>query len=138
MFYNSLSRSDRFATAMKRVLGPFFGHHLSRALEAKKPDLVISTYPFGSAALGWLRAKRAMATPTVTYIPAFHVHPLWAYQGIDMHFVMYDSAPADAVCLTSGDLCAWGRRRCRRVSGRSTVPRRARPSAFHRSISMSW
>ena len=90
------SRSDRFATAMKRVLGPFFGHHLSRALEAKKPDLVISTYPFGSAALGWLRAKRAMATPTVTYIPAFHVHPLWAYQGIDMHFVMYDSAPADA------------------------------------------
>jgi diacylglycerol O-acyltransferase len=96
VFYNLLSRSDGFAAAMKRILGPFFGHHLSRALEAKKPDLVISTYPFGSAALGWLRAKRAMATPTVTHIPAFHVHPLWAYQGIDMHFVMYDSAPADA------------------------------------------
>ena len=95
-FYDLLSRSDGFATAMKRILGPFFGHHLSSVLEAKRPDLVISTYPFASAALDWLRAKRAMATPTVTYIPAFHVHPLWAYQGIDMHFVMYDSAPADA------------------------------------------
>jgi diacylglycerol O-acyltransferase len=96
VFYNLLSRSDGFASAMKRILGPFFGHQLSSVLEAKKPDLVISTYPFGSAALDWLRAKRAMDTPTVTYIPAFHVHPLWAYQGIDMHFVMYDSAPADA------------------------------------------
>jgi processive 1,2-diacylglycerol beta-glucosyltransferase len=37
-----------------------------------------------------------MKTLTVTYIPAFHVHPLWAYPGIDMHFVMYDSAPTDA------------------------------------------
>src|SRR5580704_2658089 len=95
-FYDLLSRSDGFATGMKRILGPFFGHQLFKALEAKKPDLVISTYPFGSAALDWLRAKRAMATPMVTYIPAFHVHPLWAYRGIDMHFVMYDSAPADA------------------------------------------
>jgi diacylglycerol O-acyltransferase len=95
-FYDLLSRSDGFASAMKRALGPFFGRPLSGVLEAKNPDLVISTYPFGSAALDWLRAKRAMATPTVTYIPAFHVHPLWAYQGIDMHFVMYDSAPADA------------------------------------------
>jgi processive 1,2-diacylglycerol beta-glucosyltransferase len=33
----------------------------------------------------------------VTYIPAFHVHPLWAYRGVDMHFVMYDSAAAHAL-----------------------------------------
>jgi UDP-N-acetylglucosamine:LPS N-acetylglucosamine transferase len=70
---------------------------LSRALEAKAPDVVISTYPFGSAALDWLRAKKGMTTLTATYIPAFHVHPLWAYRGIDMHFVMYDSAAAHAL-----------------------------------------
>lgn len=95
-FYDLLSRSDGFASAMKRALGAFFGHHLSGVLDAKQPDLVISTYPFGSAALDWLRAKKEMATLAVTYVPAFHVHPLWAYEGIDMHFVMYDSAPADA------------------------------------------
>jgi UDP-N-acetylglucosamine:LPS N-acetylglucosamine transferase len=34
--------------------------------------------------------------PTVTYIPAFHVHPVWAYAGIDQHYVMYDTAPDHA------------------------------------------
>jgi diacylglycerol O-acyltransferase len=96
-FYERLSQSAGFATAARRVIGSFFGHHLARALEAKEPDLVISTYPFGSAALDWLRAKKGMTTLTVTYIPAFHVHPLWVYRGIDMHFVMYDSAAAHAL-----------------------------------------
>ena len=53
---------------------------------------MISTYPFGSAALQWLREHRGSSTLMVTYIPAFHVHPLWAYPGVDAHFVMYDSA----------------------------------------------
>ena len=96
LFYEWLSRSDALAAALKKVIGPFFGQHLSKVLEAKQPDLVVSTYPFGSAALHWLRAKKGMCTLTVTYIPAFHVHPLWVYPSIDMHFVMYDSASADA------------------------------------------
>lgn len=96
MFYEWLSRSEAGATALKKVIGSFFGRRLSRVLESKKPDLVVSTYPFGSAAIDWLRAKRGMGTLTVTYIPAFHVHPLWVYPNIDMHFVMYDSAATHA------------------------------------------
>jgi diacylglycerol O-acyltransferase / wax synthase len=96
IFYKWLSRSDLFANAMKRVIGPFFGRHLSKAIDSRQPDLLISTYPFGSAALDWLCSNRALRTPTVTYIPAFHVHPLWAYPRIDMHFVIYDSAAAHA------------------------------------------
>lgn len=96
IFYDWLSRSDSFANLSKKVIGGFFGRHLAKALEGRHPDLVISTYPFGSAALDWLRAKRGMSTLTVTYIPAFHVHPLWVYPGIDLHFVMYDTAPGHA------------------------------------------
>jgi UDP-N-acetylglucosamine:LPS N-acetylglucosamine transferase len=96
LFYDLVSRSDHFANALRTLIGSFFGPRLSKALEAKRPDLVISTYPFGSAALDWLRRTKAMSTLTVTYIPAFHVHPLWAYAGIDMHFVMYGTAPAHA------------------------------------------
>jgi diacylglycerol O-acyltransferase / wax synthase len=92
VFYDWLSRSDPFARFTKSVVGAFFGRRLAKALDGRNPDLVISTYPFGSAALQWLREHRGSSTLMVTYIPAFHVHPLWAYPGVDMHFVMYDSA----------------------------------------------
>jgi diacylglycerol O-acyltransferase / wax synthase len=96
MFYDRLSRSDRFARAAKSTLGVFFGRRLAKVLDGRDPDLVISTYPFGSAALQWLREHRGSSTLVVTYIPAFHVHPLWVYPGIDLHFVMYDSASEHA------------------------------------------
>jgi UDP-N-acetylglucosamine:LPS N-acetylglucosamine transferase len=97
VFYAWLSRSARFSRAARVSVGAFFGRRLARALEARKPDLVISTYPFGSAALDWLRKNRGLSTVSVTYIPAFHVHPLWAYDGIDMHYVMYDTAGEHAL-----------------------------------------
>ena len=97
IFYDRLSRSERFAQAARASVGAFFGRRLGKAVGGNDPDLVISTYPFGSAALDWLRAKRGYSTVTVTYCPAFHVHPLWAYRGIDLHFVMYDTAAADAL-----------------------------------------
>lgn len=95
-FYHALSKSNAFARAARAAIGSFFGRNLSKALGQKDPDVVISTYPFGSAALHWLRAKRRTEAVTVTYVPAFHVHPLWAYQSIDLHFVMYDSAALHA------------------------------------------
>jgi UDP-N-acetylglucosamine:LPS N-acetylglucosamine transferase len=92
IFYDRLSVSDRFARTAKSALGVFFGRRLAKVLDGRNPDLVISTYPFGSAALQWLREHRGSSTLVVTYIPAFHVHPLWVYPGVDLHFVMYDSA----------------------------------------------
>jgi UDP-N-acetylglucosamine:LPS N-acetylglucosamine transferase len=92
MFYDQLSRSDRFAGGAKSVVGAFFGRRLAKAIDGRQPDLVISTYPFGSAALDWMRQTRGFSTVTVTYCPAFHVHPLWVYPRIDLHFVMYDTA----------------------------------------------
>lgn len=96
VFYDWICRSDRFATLSKWAIGRFFGKRLEHFLAARKDDLVISTYPFGSAALHWLRNNRAYSVPTATYIPAFHIHPVWAYSGIDQHYVMYDSAPVHA------------------------------------------
>jgi diacylglycerol O-acyltransferase len=97
VFYSALSRSERFADLSRAVVGSFFGPRLEKAMRTMRPDVVISTYPFGSGALDWLRRKRGLDALTVTYIPAFHVHPLWAYRGIDMHFVMYDTAAEHAL-----------------------------------------
>lgn len=96
VFYDALCRCDRFAAIAKAAIGRFFGRRLQRFLETRDDDLIISTYPFGSAALDWLRAHQGHAVPTVTYVPAFHVHPVWAYAAIDQHYVMYDTAPVHA------------------------------------------
>jgi diacylglycerol O-acyltransferase len=96
VFYDWLCHSDRFAAVTKAAIGRFFGRRLEHFLAARDDDLVISTYPFGAAALDWLRAHRGHLVPTVTYIPAFHVHPVWTYPGIDQHYVMYESAPEHA------------------------------------------
>lgn len=93
VFYDALCRSRTFAALSKAAIGSFFGRRLEDFLKSHDADLVISTYPFGSAALHWLRTHHpSYKVPTVTYIPAFHVHPVWAYAGIDQHYVMYDSA----------------------------------------------
>jgi UDP-N-acetylglucosamine:LPS N-acetylglucosamine transferase len=97
IFYAWLSRSERFARASRRWVGDFFGPRLAKVLKGRDPDLVISTYPFGSAALDWMRRTSGYSTVSVTYIPAFHVHPLWVYDGIDLHFVMYDTASEHAM-----------------------------------------
>ncbi|MHB1570393.1 MAG: MGDG synthase family glycosyltransferase [Solirubrobacteraceae bacterium] len=100
VIYDALCRSDRFAALFKAGVGRLFGPGLEQFLAMRDVDLVISTYPFGSAALHWLRTERGQVLPAVTYIPAFHVHPVWTYAGIDQHYVMYDSAPEHA--RTSG------------------------------------
>jgi UDP-N-acetylglucosamine:LPS N-acetylglucosamine transferase len=97
VFYDALCRSPNFAALSKAAIGSFFGRRLEDFLKTHDADLVISTYPFGSAALHWLRTHHpSYKVPTVTYVPAFHVHPVWAYAGIDQHYVMYENAPDHA------------------------------------------
>jgi UDP-N-acetylglucosamine:LPS N-acetylglucosamine transferase len=95
--YTVLSRSQRMADMSRAVVRAFFGPRIAKAIEKSSPDVVISTYPFGSAALDWLGRKGRMKALAVTYIPAFHVHPLWAYGAVDLHFAMYDTAGEDAL-----------------------------------------
>ncbi|MDE3133299.1 MAG: glycosyltransferase [Acidobacteriota bacterium] len=98
VFYDALCASRGFAALSKLAIGSFFGRRLKTFLTTHDADLVISVYPFGSAALHWLRTRHAYRVPAVTYVPAFHVHPVWAYAGIDQHYVMYDTAADHAEC----------------------------------------
>jgi UDP-N-acetylglucosamine:LPS N-acetylglucosamine transferase len=95
--YAWFSRSARSAQAARALAGEFFGRRLAKVIAAKEPDLVVSTYPFGSAALDWLKRKKDLSVPIVTYVPAFHVSPLWVYRGVDLHLVMYGTAADDAL-----------------------------------------
>lgn len=66
------------------------------AIADQGSDLIISTHPFASQALGRLRADGRLATSVVTYLTDASVHPLWVHPGVDLHLALHEVAAEQA------------------------------------------
>lgn len=86
LFYESLFR-PWFAHATKRFVGAWAGRRLAGRLRTLRPDLILSTYPLGSAALEWLRRHRSLPVPVAAWVCDFAPSPLWVYAGLDLNVV---------------------------------------------------
>lgn len=91
-FYRSLWRYRWFATASKRFVGAWCGRRLAHQVARLRPDLVISTYPLGTAGLEWLRRHGKLRVPIGAWISDFAPHPFWVYGDIDLNLVMHQRA----------------------------------------------
>ena len=58
---------------------------LGATVRRTQPDVVVSTYPLASMALGRMRANGWLRVPVMTYLTDFAVHPLWIHPGVDRH-----------------------------------------------------
>lgn len=96
-FYRSLLRHRWFAEASKRFVGVWCGRRLARKLEEYGPDLVLSTYPLGSAGLDWLRRHHRLDAPVGAWISDFAPHPFWVYGDLDLNLVMHEQAVPPAL-----------------------------------------
>lgn len=96
-FYESLWRHRWFASASKRFVGAWCGPRLASIVEDYAPDLIVSTYPLGSAGLQWLRTQRGLDAPVAAWVSDFSPHPFWVYPDLDVHFVMHDACVPPAV-----------------------------------------
>jgi UDP-N-acetylglucosamine:LPS N-acetylglucosamine transferase len=96
-FYRSLWRHRWFATASKRFVGTWCGRRLARKIDDYAPDLVLSTYPLGSAGLDWLRRHDRLDAPVGAWISDFAPHPFWVYGGLDLNLVMHERAVPPAL-----------------------------------------
>lgn len=95
-FYRSLCRMRWFANSSKRFVGAWAGRRLARHIREFAPDVILSTYPLGSAGLAWLRRHRAMAVPVGAWVSDFAPHPFWVYDDIDLNLVMHEVATGPA------------------------------------------
>lgn len=86
-FYRALWRHPWFATASCRFVGVWSGVRLAPVIESYRPDLVVSTYPLGTAGLDWIRRRGGLDVPVAAIISDFAPHPFWVYPEIDLHFV---------------------------------------------------
>jgi UDP-N-acetylglucosamine:LPS N-acetylglucosamine transferase len=91
-FYKSVWRYRWFATVSKFVIAAWSGRRLARHVNRIRPDVILSTYPMGSAGLAWLRRHRGLTVPMGAWVSDFAPHPFWVYRDLDLHLVMHDVA----------------------------------------------
>ncbi len=91
-FYASLWRHRWFARASKQLTGGWAGRRLHRAIDRFDPDLVVSTYPLGSAGLAWLRRRRGLGVPATAYVSDVAPHPFWVHRDLDATFVVGEAS----------------------------------------------
>src|SRR2546423_9419119 len=101
-FYTALWRWRWFAVASKRFVAAWCGRRLAREVAKAGPDIVLSTYPLGTAGLEWLRRKGKLAVPTGAWISDFAPHPFWVYGDIDLNLVMHERAIEPALRCVPG------------------------------------
>ncbi|MFD0489174.1 wax ester/triacylglycerol synthase domain-containing protein [Saccharopolyspora spinosporotrichia] len=87
-FYRALWRWRWFADGSRRFVGSWSGRRLRRRIAEHRPDLIVSTYPLGTAGLDWLRRRGELDVPLAAVVSDFCPHPFWVYSRIDAHFVM--------------------------------------------------
>ena len=88
-------------------------------IAADRPDVIVSTHPFASQALGALRAAGRIDAPVVTYLTDMSVHRLWVHPAVDLHLAWHP-VPAEQARALGGRTavvaplaCAGGRARPR-------------------------
>jgi UDP-N-acetylglucosamine:LPS N-acetylglucosamine transferase len=96
LFYDLLWRHRWFAWLSKRFVAAWCGWRLWPRLRRFQPDMVISTHPYGAAAMDRVRRVRRLAVPTGIFVTDFAPHPFWVFSQIDLHFVMHRASALEA------------------------------------------
>jgi processive 1,2-diacylglycerol beta-glucosyltransferase len=95
--------------ALPFMTGPLIGlvglltsRRLRKWTRTTNSDVVVSTYPLASLALGRMRQRGRIGVPVVTFITDFAVHPLWTHRGVDLHLAVHPQAAAAAAARIGG------------------------------------
>jgi UDP-N-acetylglucosamine:LPS N-acetylglucosamine transferase len=91
-FFSAMWRHRGYLESTRLGAGALFGRRMVPHIRAFGPDIVISTYPLGSAGLSWLRGRGRLSARIAAWIPAFSPHPSWLYPNLDITYVMHSEA----------------------------------------------
>jgi diacylglycerol O-acyltransferase / wax synthase len=101
-FFSAMWRHRWYLESTRRGMGWWFGRQMQAPIRAFDPDVIISTYPLGSAGLSWLRRRGQLGMPAGAWVAAFCPHPSWLYRDLDITFVMHRCALDVAVRAEPG------------------------------------
>jgi UDP-N-acetylglucosamine:LPS N-acetylglucosamine transferase len=84
------------------------GRRVQRWVDEFGADVVVSTYPLATVALGELRKKGRLPVPAVNFITDFGVHPLWVHPAVDLNLATHPKPAAEARRRTGQPALATG------------------------------
>jgi UDP-N-acetylglucosamine:LPS N-acetylglucosamine transferase len=83
-FLHDVAATRRAAGRLGELLA---GRQVLRALEERRADVVVSTYPGSTEVLGRLRRRGRLSVPVVAAITDLAALRFWAHPGADLHLV---------------------------------------------------
>jgi UDP-N-acetylglucosamine:LPS N-acetylglucosamine transferase len=92
LLFRAIWRHRWYLASTRHLLGIWCGRRMAQEIGAYQPDLIISTYPLGSAGLSWLRRNRELNVPIGAWVSDFCPHPYWVYRDLDINYVMHPQA----------------------------------------------
>lgn len=107
-FFSAIWRHRWFLDSTRRVIGSWCGRRMGPRIRVLEPDVIISTYPLGSAGLAWLRRHRQLTVPIGAWVSDFCPHPYWMYRDLDITYVMHPAAAPVAELAEPGARVAVG------------------------------
>jgi len=107
-FFSAMWRHRWLLESTRRCIGWWAGRRMAPRIRDWDPDVVISTYPLGSAGLSWLRRRGRLPAPAGAWVPAFCPHPYWLYRNLDITYVMHPAAAEVAARAEPGIRVAVG------------------------------
>ncbi len=79
----------------KVISGRLAGRRIGPAVAARAPNVVVSTYPGSTEALGWLRAQGRLPIPVVSAITDLAALAYWAHPAVDLHLITHPESEAE-------------------------------------------
>jgi UDP-N-acetylglucosamine:LPS N-acetylglucosamine transferase len=76
-------------------LAHVLGRPLLRSVAARRPDVIVATYPIANEVLCDARARRRLDVPVVSAITDLAALRYWAHPGCDLHLVIHPESAAE-------------------------------------------
>jgi processive 1,2-diacylglycerol beta-glucosyltransferase len=89
----------RLASWLGEALG---GRGMRREIAARRPDVIVSTYPGATEVLGRMRARGELEIPLVSAITDLAALRYWAHPGVDVHLITHPES-AEEVRAVAGE-----------------------------------
>ena len=89
--------------ALATRLAARLGRPLTQAVAARRPDVVVSTYPGSTEALAAARARGRIPVPVVSAVTDLAALRYWAHRGCDLHLVIHPESAEEIRAIAGAD-----------------------------------